>query len=170
MARKQSRDPDVALTWSPGGSVVSSVSEASRAYTTGTVVYGTSLGLSSRASGNIVRTLKRGLSVSSFETLQVAMAISAAELAACTNIAVRTLSRRKQEGRLHKDESERLYRIGALFDRATEVLGSRESARHWFKTPKRALAGASPLEYADTEPGAREVESLLGRLEHGVFS
>jgi uncharacterized protein (DUF2384 family) len=26
------------------------------------------------------------------------------------------------------------------------------------------------LDYADTEIGAREVDALLGRLEHGVFS
>jgi uncharacterized protein (DUF2384 family) len=27
-----------------------------------------------------------------------------------------------------------------------------------------------PLEYAETELGAREVEHLLGRIEHGVYS
>ena len=34
----------------------------------------------------------------------------------------------------------------------------------------RALGGATPLDFAKTEPGAREVENVLGRLEHGVFS
>ena len=32
------------------------------------------------------------------------------------------------------------------------------------------LGDVSPLEYAKTEVGAREVENLLGRIEHGVFS
>ena len=32
------------------------------------------------------------------------------------------------------------------------------------------MSGAVPLEYAETEVGAREVEHLLGRIEHGVFS
>jgi putative toxin-antitoxin system antitoxin component (TIGR02293 family) len=91
-------------------------------------------------------------------------------LARVAHIATRTLSRRKKEGHLDTDESERLFRIGALFDRAAEVLGGKEVAREWFKTPLRALGGQSPLEYADTEPGAREVEDLLGRVEHGVFS
>jgi putative toxin-antitoxin system antitoxin component (TIGR02293 family) len=40
----------------------------------------------------------------------------------------------------------------------------------WLKSPQKALGGKTPLEYSDTEPGAREVEDLLGRLEHGVFS
>jgi len=36
--------------------------------------------------------------------------------------------------------------------------------------PNRALGNLSPLEMAATETGAREVENLMGRLEHGVFS
>jgi uncharacterized protein (DUF2384 family) len=33
-----------------------------------------------------------------------------------------------------------------------------------------SLGHATPLALADTEFGAREVEDLLGRLEHGVYS
>jgi uncharacterized protein (DUF2384 family) len=32
------------------------------------------------------------------------------------------------------------------------------------------LGDASPLEMSKTEPGALDVERLIGRLEHGVFS
>jgi len=117
-----------------------------------------------------IRLLKKGLPISSFEKLQERMDVSADTLATIINIAPRTLTRRKQEGRLRTDESERVLRITVLFERAEEVLGDIEHARQWFKSPKLALAGKSPLEYADTEPGAREVEDLLGRLEHGVFS
>jgi putative toxin-antitoxin system antitoxin component (TIGR02293 family) len=45
-----------------------------------------------------------------------------------------------------------------------------ERAREWFKAPNRALGNTTPFEYADTEPGAREVEDVLGRIEHGVFA
>lgn len=62
-------------------------------------------------------------------------------------------------------------RICMLFDRTLEMVGGdQETARAWFKHPKRALGGKTPLEFADTELGAREVEDLLGRLKHGVFS
>ena len=71
---------------------------------------------------------------------------------------------------MYTDESERLFRIASLFDRAVEVLGDKETAKQWFKGPKRALGGQTPLQFADTEPGANEVAALLGRLEHGVFS
>ncbi len=45
-----------------------------------------------------------------------------------------------------------------------------EDARAWLTSPVRALGGATPLQYASVEPGAREVERLLVRLEHGVYS
>ncbi len=50
------------------------------------------------------------------------------------------------------------------------MLEGEEAAREWLKSPLPALAGKTPLEFADTEPGAQEVEDLLGRIEHGVFS
>ena len=134
------------------------------------VIYGASVGLRSRDRGDVIRALKQGLPVSAFERLQEELGIPATALAAIAHIAHRTLGRRKKEGRLRTDESRRVLRIGLLFDRAVEVLGDREAARRWLKAPKKALGGESPLAFADTEPGAREVEDLLGRIEHGVFS
>ena len=37
------------------------------------------------------------------------------------------------------------------------------------KEPAWALGDVTPLQYADTELGAQEVEDLLGRIEHGVL-
>lgn len=67
-------------------------------------------------------------------------------------------------------EFECTLRTKMLFEKAKEVFGDIEQVRQGFKSPKMALGGKTPLEYADTGPGAREVEDLLGRLEHGVFS
>lgn len=132
-------------------------------------VYGASVGLRTANRATVIKRLKEGLPAAAFDKLQDAMDVPGAELARVVNIAPRTLARRKKTGRLQSDESERLLRIGVLFDRAKEVLGGAEPARNWLKSPKRALAGRSPLDYADTEPGAREVEELLGRIEYGVF-
>jgi putative toxin-antitoxin system antitoxin component (TIGR02293 family) len=54
--------------------------------------------------------------------------------------------------------------------RAVDVLGSQEVARRWLTHPQFGLGGAAPLDYAETEAGAREVENLLGRIEYGVYS
>jgi putative toxin-antitoxin system antitoxin component (TIGR02293 family) len=118
----------------------------------------------------LIKKIKKGLPISAFEKIQKELDVSADILASTVNIATRTLARRKKEGRFHSDESERVLRIASLFDRALQVLHSQNRVQLWFKAPQKGLGGKTPLEYADTEPGAREVEDLLGRLEHGVFS
>lgn len=61
-------------------------------------------------------------------------------------------------------------RIMRLFEQAKRVFVTDENTRGWFSAKILALGGRTPLEYAQTEPGAREVESIIGRIEHGVFS
>ena len=68
-------------------------------------------------------------------------------------------------------ESERLLRLALVFEKAVELFeGNADAARDWLKAPNKALAGESPLTIVETEIGAREVEDLIGRLEHGVFT
>ncbi|MBR9974884.1 MAG: DUF2384 domain-containing protein [Bacteroidetes bacterium] len=135
-----------------------------------TSVRGKSLGLKLRDTAAVLDRLKAGLTIEEFDHLCEAMDIVPLRLAAAAGIASRTFARRKREGVFQPDESERLFRFSSLFDTAVEVLGDVETARRWFKEPLRALHGQSPFEYAETEPGAREVEDILGRLAHGVFS
>jgi len=130
----------------------------------------TCLGLRARTRVQVIAALKAGLPVGSFNRLQAALAIRTQELAGIVQIPVRTLARRQREQHLDIGESERVLRIGSLFDRAVAVLGNAERARQWLKAPQLALGGRTPLEYADTEPGTREVEDLLGQLEDGVFA
>lgn len=129
------------------------------------------LGLQIGTLDELIRLLKEeGLPVRSFDCLQQKLDLSAAELAGAIQVAERTLRRRRKTGRFKPGESERLLRLARLFERAEEVLGSPERARTWMKEPLPVLGGQTPLSYADTEPGAREVERILGRIAHGVFS
>jgi putative toxin-antitoxin system antitoxin component (TIGR02293 family) len=61
-------------------------------------------------------------------------------------------------------------RLGRITTLAVEVLGDAERATRWLQRPNRALGGAIPLALLDTDLGAQQVEHLLGRIEHGVFS
>jgi putative toxin-antitoxin system antitoxin component (TIGR02293 family) len=81
-----------------------------------------------------------------------------------------TLHRRKLAGRLDAAESDRVVRFARLLGRAATVMESLESGRCWLMSPQVGLGGSVPLEYAETEVGAREVEDLLGRIEYGVYS
>ena len=126
--------------------------------------------LRARNRKTLIQLIKKGLPVSWFSRLQEEMDVPVQALARAANIALRTLARRKKEGKFPADESERVLRLTLLFEKAVDVLGSGDVARRWVKSPKEALGGKTPLDYADTEPGAREVEELLGRIEQGVFS
>ena len=131
---------------------------------------GTSIGIHPRDLDDLIGQLKHGLPVGAFDRLRERLDVPEKLLAATVNIAYRTLSRRKKEGRFKTDESERVLRIAKLYEKALGVLENDEIARQWFKMPVKALGGKTPLEYADTEPGAQEVEDLLARIEYGVFS
>ena len=119
--------------------------------------------------GEVIDRIKAGLPATSFEKLRNEFGVTAAELAQTLNINMRTLSRRKQSGKLDVDESERVYRLARLFQIALNLFEDAELTRRWFASPKEVFSGQTPLNYADTEPGAQEVEKLLRRLEHGVF-
>lgn len=114
--------------------------------------------------------LRRGLPARRFDALRKFLNVSAADLSEVVGIAPSTLSRRRKRGRFDKDESERLLRVARLAAHASEVLDGQQNMQAWFTQPARALGGETPLRFADTEPGAREVERLLIRLEHGVYS
>lgn len=86
-------------------------------------------------------------------------------------IPARTLARRKGEHkRLSPEESDLVARLARIHDFAVEVFGNHDKARKWLRTPNRALRGHLPLELLRTDYGARIVESLLGRIAHGIFS
>lgn len=130
-----------------------------------------SLRLRGRDTLELVRSVRRGLAYRYFERTKQALGLSAEQVARLVQITPRTLARRREEGRLRPDESDRVLRLARLFDRAVELFeGDREAARSWLRSPKRALANETPLAFAETEVGAREVEHLIGRLEHGVYS
>jgi putative toxin-antitoxin system antitoxin component (TIGR02293 family) len=104
------------------------------------------------------------------DALQASLAVPMEKLVPMLGISKATLHRRKAEGRLDQAESDRVVRFAKLMGKAVEVMESEENARQWLNSPQFGLGGAVPLEYAETEVGAREVENLLGRIEYGVYS
>jgi putative toxin-antitoxin system antitoxin component (TIGR02293 family) len=113
---------------------------------------------------------RAGLPYDALESLQERFGLAREEMASTLRVPLRTLARRKQAQRLSPGESDRLVRLARIAAHAAEVLGSDEKAGHWLHRPNRALGGETPLELVDTEIGAREVEAVLGRIEHGEFS
>ena len=127
------------------------------------------LGMRTYDASRLYASVRKGFSYSAFEHLQRNATLTAQALADLAEIPMRTLARRKEQGKLGPEESDRLVRLSRVFGRALELFeGDVEAARTWLSTPLRALAGAKPLEYARTDVGANEVEQVVGRLEYGI--
>lgn len=117
-----------------------------------------------------IKVLRDGLPVREIESLQTSLNLPMEKLAPLLGISKATFHRRKKEGKFSPAESDRVLRFARLMGKATAVLESDENARRWLTAPQTGLGGAVPLDFAETEVGAREVEDLLGRIEHGVYS
>jgi putative toxin-antitoxin system antitoxin component (TIGR02293 family) len=119
---------------------------------------------------HVVEVVQAGLDFAELEALREELDLPLDRLATLLGMARATLHRRKSGGRLTSDESDKVVRFARLLGHAVHLFGSAEEARRWLKAPQRGLGGSVPLEYAQTEAGAREVENLLGRIDYGVYS
>jgi putative toxin-antitoxin system antitoxin component (TIGR02293 family) len=118
----------------------------------------------------VITSIRKGLPVSDVFDLTHDLGISYGALAKKLGLSKATLHRRQRSGRLTADESDKAVRFARLFGKAVETLEDKEAARRWLSSPQIGLGGALPLDYAETETGAREVENLLTRIEYGVIS
>src|SRR5438477_4271461 len=114
--------------------------------------------------------IRAGLSFRAVQNLQKALDLPMERIASVLGMSRATLHRRKLQGKIDREESEKLVRYRSLLKKAEEVFGDAENAREWLTHPQRGLGNAVPLEFAKSELGAREVENLLGRIEYGVYS
>lgn len=119
---------------------------------------------------DVVAQLRSGLPYSVLEALARDFQLELKELAPILDIPWTTLMRRRRARRFHPDESDRLYRLAHIVAVAADVLEDKERASRWLRKPNRALGGEVPLRLLDTEVGSRQVETILGRIEHGAYS
>lgn len=121
--------------------------------------------------GEWVKHIHAGLPVAAALAFKGALKLTYAELAVILGTSARTLARwNPSRSRLDPVSGDRLVRSARLFAITVDVLEDREAAARWLKAPQRALGGAVPLQLAQTDVGARSVEALLGRMEHGVYT
>ena len=123
-----------------------------------------------RTAGELVKVVQDGVPFEELESLRDKLGLPLDQLGEKLGIPRATLHRRKAAGRLATDESDRVIRFARLLRQAEEVFGTVDRARQWLSFPQYGLGGVVPLDYARTEVGAREVETLLGRIEYGVYS
>lgn len=123
-----------------------------------------------RNTEDLKKWIREGLPFTSLEAVMEQFGLKREEVSWALDLPLRTLARRKQERRLSPGESDRLFRVVRIAVQAAEVLGGREEASRWLHASNRALGGQTPLELLDTDLGSRQIEDVLGRIEHGVYS
>ena len=80
----------------------------------------------------------------------------------------KTLAHRRTIGQLTAEQSDRLVRILRVIETAEVTFGDPAKAHIWLRRPTTALGDHAPLDLLDTDIGAREVETLLTRIAHGI--
>jgi putative toxin-antitoxin system antitoxin component (TIGR02293 family) len=83
----------------------------------------------------------------------------------------RTFNRRLANGETLKiGEADVISRLLRINEAANRTFGDAAFARKFLSLPNPALGDRVPNELAETDAGAREVEVILGRIAHGVYS
>src|SRR5271167_5051269 len=129
------------------------------------------LGRTVRSLTDLAELVREGLPASSLTALAESLDLRNASLSKKLGIPQRTLTRRlSQHSRLSAAESDRTVRLARVYATAVEMIGNKQKAVEWLRTPNRALGGERPLDQLGTDLGAREVEDVLGRIAYGVYS
>lgn len=132
---------------------------------------GSSIGLPAGRTADLIRRIEQGLEFQSLRQFERSSGLPLAAIVEVIGIPERTLARRRASGRLSPEESERLWRLATVFEKATALFeGDNAAAARWMASPRKQFAGQTALAFSRTEIGAREVENLIGQLEHGVFA
>ena len=82
----------------------------------------------------------------------------------------RTLDRRIANGEnLKIEEADGLARLLRVVKAARDLFENDQNADGWLRNPVPSLGDRIPIEMAQTDIGAREVEAVLIRMAHGVY-
>jgi putative toxin-antitoxin system antitoxin component (TIGR02293 family) len=130
-------------------------------------------GAAPKSFADLERAVERGFAVASLDALRAALAVPGSpgdvELSCVRAIVSEpTLRRRREQGRLSADESDKAERLAAIIALARQVLGDEERARAFLTKPHPLLDGRPPALVATTDAGARRVDEVLRRIEWGL--
>jgi putative toxin-antitoxin system antitoxin component (TIGR02293 family) len=129
------------------------------------------LGLGNRTPAKLISSIEAGFPYSAFTGFVSRSSLDSESVRTAARLQTAPGSGKKAPKRLSSEESDRLYRLSFVFSLALQLFeGDADAASRWLRRPAPAFAGSTPLERCQTEVGVREVERLIGRLEHGVYS
>lgn len=113
--------------------------------------------------------IERGIPASTVRDLERAKVLTASDIASV--IPPRTLDRRLSAGgNLKPDEADAIARLVRVVLAARHLFEKDDVADRFLHLPNPALGNRVPMDMARTDIGARAVETIIGRIAHGVYS
>lgn len=83
----------------------------------------------------------------------------------------RTFGRRLAKGEpLKPTEADAIGRLIRVTEEAEKTFGDADFAHKWLNLPNPALGDRVPIELAETDAGAREVEVILAHVAYGDYT
>ncbi len=119
----------------------------------------------------LINTSRHGISFHNFTKITEDSPFDLNDWSAFLHLSERTMQRYKKEKKSFDPiHSEKILEIILLYDRGTEVFGSRTKFNTWLSAKSIALGGTSPKELLDTTFGIGLIKNELTRIEHGVLA
>ena len=116
----------------------------------------------------LIAQIREGLSYKSVAQAAKSVGVAVKDLADFGVIPARTLAHSKKVGKFTQSQSDRVARFFRIWAQAEATFGTTDKARLWLERPTRPLGNKQPLALLDTEEGARLVEHILNRVDHGL--
>lgn len=113
--------------------------------------------------------VRKRLPLTQAQALAQTLDLTDKEMARVLAISIRTYHRLKGSGLLNEVASERLLLFTKLADYGLEVFNDQDQFNQWLRLPLRELRNNSPLNSLDTIAGFSDVETILDRIEYGVY-
>src|SRR5208337_751801 len=118
----------------------------------------------------VIAAIKHGFTVGEAENVRDAVGLPKKAFFRVVGLSDRTALRKQTEAKsLSMVSSDRIWRLANILAIATMVFGDRENARTWLHRSQPGLGGGIPIEFIETEGGARAVEDLLSAILHGNY-
>jgi putative toxin-antitoxin system antitoxin component (TIGR02293 family) len=124
-----------------------------------------------REAGQWHERILEGLPFGAVENVKARASLTDVEIARLLGIGEATLRRaRAADTTLDSATSDRLYRLSKTIAVAEEVLDGTGNAMSWLRRPQPGLGGQAPLQLLVTQAGVDQVETLLRRIDYGVYT
>ena len=127
------------------------------------------IGIKPQSEFDLAKIVEQGIPTDSISHLR-ANGLTFSEISSIV-ISPRTLKHRKSRGEhLSNEETERAIRVARILALSEQVFSSHDKALLWLRAADSQLNNRTPLSMLPTEAGGRLVESMLWRIDEGIYA